>query len=145
MSASVVAVTAQTPSQKSKGLEIGLWVVQGLLAFAFGLAGFMKLAKPIAELSQQMDWVKFYAPETVRFIGASEVLGAVGLILPSVTRILPRLTALAAAGLTVVMLLAAEFHLTHNDLRHLPPSLLLAALAAFVAWGRFKKAPIAPR
>jgi hypothetical protein len=109
------------------------------------MAGFMKVTKPIAELGQQMGWVKFYSPQMVRFIGTVEILGALGLILPAVTRFLPRLTALAAAGLTLVMLGAIEFHLTHNDLQHIAPAIVLAALSTFVAWGRFKKAPIAPR
>jgi uncharacterized membrane protein YphA (DoxX/SURF4 family) len=146
MSAELVTAGAQVPSQKkSKGLDISLWVAQVALAFAFGMAGFMKVTKPIAELGQQMGWVKFYSPQMVRFIGTVEILGALGLILPAVTRFLPRLTALAAAGLTLVMLGAIEFHLTHNDLQHIAPAIVLAALSTFVAWGRFKKAPIAPR
>jgi DoxX-like family len=83
--------------------------------------------------------------ELVRFIGASELLGAIGLVLAAVTRSKPVLTALAAAGLVIVMVLAAGFHVSRGELQMLPPSLVLGAFAAFVAWGRFKKAPIAPR
>jgi putative oxidoreductase len=141
---STEATAGPVQGQRSK-LHIGLWIVQILLAVAFGMAGVMKLSKPIAELAAQMGWVKFYSPEMVRFIGAAELLGAIGLILPAATRILPGVTALAAAGLLVVMILAAVFHVTHDDLQHIPGSLVLGSLAAFVAWGRFKKAPIQAR
>jgi len=141
----MASAAATAAPASGKGLNISLWVVQGLLAAAFAMAGIMKVTKPIAELGAQMGWVKYYSPEMVRFIGAAELLGAIGLIGPAVTRILPRLTALAAAGLTTVMVLAAVFHVTHDDLPHLAPSLVLGAMAAFVAWGRFMKAPIAPR
>jgi putative oxidoreductase len=79
----------------------------------------------------------------VRFIGACELAGAVGLILPAATRIRPMLTPLAASGLVVVMLLAMAFHISRGEAAQaLPINLTLGALAAFVAWGRFRKAPI---
>jgi hypothetical protein len=134
-------VTAANPS---KGLNIGLWIVQGLLAFAFGASGLMKLATPIAELAKNMPWAADM-PNLVRFIGLSEFLGAVGMILPAATRIQPKLTGLAGVGLTVVMVLAAGFHVMQGDAAHMPPSVVLGLLAAFVAWGRLVKAPIAPR
>jgi len=81
----------------------------------------------------------------VRFIGVSELVASVGLILPSVTRIAPKLTPLAAAGLVVIMVLAMGYHVRLGEMHALPNSIILGGLAAFVAWGRFRKVPIAPR
>jgi hypothetical protein len=146
MPAQTTATLGADAAQTSgKGLRIALWVVQGLLAVAFGMAGVMKLLTPIAELGANMGWVNSLPEGLVRFIGASELAGAIGLILPAVTRVKPGLTALAGCGLTLVMLLAAAFHLSRSEWTALPPNLLLGGLAAFVAWGRFRRAPISPR
>jgi hypothetical protein len=67
------------------------------------------------------------------------------LILPAATRIKPSLTPLAAIGLTTVMALASITHLVRGEVQMLPVTILLGGLAAFVAWGRSRKAPIAPR
>jgi hypothetical protein len=92
-----------------------------------------------------MPWTAEVGAGMVRFIGISELLGGLGLVLPSLTRIQPRLTALAALGLVVVMVLAAGFHVTRGEFQHVPMNLVLGGLAAFVAWGRAMKAPISPR
>jgi putative oxidoreductase len=138
---SAVAPTASTP----KAWNISLWVVQVLLAFAFGMAGVMKTTTPIAELAAKMVWPGVVPEAMVRFIGVSEFAGALGLVLPAATRIKPSLTALAGAALALVMVLAAGFHVMRAEWFALPINLTLGALAAFVAWGRFKKAPIAAR
>ncbi|MGB0428865.1 MAG: DoxX family protein [Bacteroidia bacterium] len=127
--------------KQSKGLNIGLWIAQGLLALAFIMAGLMKITSPIEDLAANgMSFVTEYSEGMVRFIGISEVLGALGLLLPSLLRIKPILTPIAAIGLATVMVLAAIYHITHNE----PPvpNVILFALAAFVAWGRLKAAPI---
>ena len=141
---STVALTYTAP-QSRRGLSIALWVAQILLAVAFGMAGLMKLSTPIADLAAQMAWVGSVPPTLVRFIGAAELAGAIGLILPALTRIQPRLTALAAVGLIVVMVLASVVHAARGEFGMLPVNVVLGALAAFVAWGRGKAAPIAPR
>jgi uncharacterized membrane protein YphA (DoxX/SURF4 family) len=129
----------------SKALHIGLWVVQALLGVAFLGAGFTKLTQPLDQLATQMTFVTYTPAALVRFIGLAEVLGALGLVLPAATRILPFLTPLAATGLATIMVLAMGTHATHGELQVLPANLVLGGLAAFVAWGRFKKAPISPR
>jgi len=129
----------------NKKLNVALWVVQVLLALVFLMSGGMKLTAPVADLiAQGMTWAegREWLP---RFIGASEVLGALGLIIPAATRIMPKLTGVAAAALTLVMVLAFGTHLAMGDMAHAPPSLVLGSLAAFVAWGRLKAAPIAAR
>ncbi len=128
-----------------RALRLTLWVAQGLLAAAFAASGLMKLTQPVAVLAAQMPWVASVPAALVRLIGAAELAGALGLVLPSLTRIRPRLTMLAALGLVAVMGLASAFHLSRGEGVMLPVNLVLAALAAFVAWGRSTAAPIAPR
>ncbi|HEX8273040.1 MAG TPA: DoxX family protein [Longimicrobiaceae bacterium] len=139
-----IASTHAAP-QSRRALRATLWAVQILLAIAFGMSGLMKLTQPVADLAAQMPWVASVPAALVRFIGAAELAGALGLVLPALTRIQPRLTALAALGLVVVMLLATLVHGSRGELAMLPVNLVLGALAAFVAWGRSKAAPIAPR
>jgi putative oxidoreductase len=113
--------------------------VQLLLAAFFGMAGAAEVSQPMSALIQQFHWPAAVPEPLVRFIGLSELLGATALILPSLTRIKPRPTALAASGLVVVMVLARLFHLSRGEAVVLPVPLVLGALAAFVAWGRWKK------
>jgi uncharacterized membrane protein YphA (DoxX/SURF4 family) len=137
------ALTA-APARRT-GLNVTLWVVQVVLAALFGMAGLMKLTQPIDALAASLPWVTSVPEMLVRFIGAAELAGALGLILPSLTRIQPRLTALAALGLAVVMVLASAFHLTRGEASMLPMNLVIGLLALSVAWGRGKAAPITPR
>jgi uncharacterized membrane protein YphA (DoxX/SURF4 family) len=129
-------------ANRPKAWNVSLWVVQIVLASAFGIAGIMKAALPISVLAQNMGWPGAVPPALVRFIGVSELAGAIGLILPAATRIGPMLTPLAGAGLVVVMVLAAAFHLSRGEFDPLPINFTLGALAAFVGWGRLKLAPI---
>lgn len=132
-------------ARRSKALHVALWIAQALLALAFGMAGVMKTTQPISDLAAKMVWPGAVPPGLVRFIGASELAGALGLVLPAATRVKPFLTPLAAAGLVTVMLLAMAFHLSRGEGAALPMNLGFAALAGFVAWGRFKRAPIQSR
>jgi uncharacterized membrane protein YphA (DoxX/SURF4 family) len=126
--------------------SIGLWVAQVLLALVFGAAGVMKLMTPIADLATMMNWVAVSPEALVRFIGLVELAGALGMILPALTRILPFLTPLAALGFAIIQVLAIGTHASLGETGStLPMNLVLLALALFVAWGRWKKAPIAPR
>lgn len=134
-----------TTTRSSNALHVGLWITQGLLAFAFFGAGLMKLTTPIDALAVQMGWVESVPAGLVRFIGAAEVAGALGLILPAATRIQPRLTVWAAVGLVTVMALAFLTHATRGEWPMIAPNVVLGGLAAFVAWGRATKSPIASR
>jgi len=136
--------TSVTAKKPARGIGISLWIAQSLLALVFGFAGTMKLLTPIDELAKNAAWIKDSA-FLIRFIGTSELAGALGMLLPSLSRIKPKLTSLAAVGLFVIMVLATGFHLTRGETKVIPMTLLLGALAAFVAWGRFRKAPIAKR
>ena len=109
-----------------------LWIVQGLLAALFLFAGGMKLITPIEVLSVMSP----FPGEFIRFIGICEVLGAVGLILPYALRILPGLTALAAASLVVIMVGATLTTLAIGGGLLALPTLAIGLLAALVAHGR---------
>jgi uncharacterized membrane protein YphA (DoxX/SURF4 family) len=137
--------TTTTVLGRRRGLHIGLWVAQAVLALGFGLSGLWKLTTPMAQLAQQLPLAADGHAVLLRFIGASELLGALGLLLPALTRIVPRLTALAALGLTTIMVLATAYHLSRGEGGALPVTIGLGALAAFVAWGRGRRAPIVAR
>jgi putative oxidoreductase len=77
-----------------------------------------------------------------RFIGLAELAGAVGLILPAMTRIQPWLTPLAAVGLAIIMALAVPFHIVRGEANVIAMHVIVVALSTFVAWGRYRKAPI---
>jgi putative oxidoreductase len=129
----------------SKALHYVLWGVQILLGLSFLMAGSMKATQPLDQLATNMNWVDHVPGPLVRFIGVSEFLGGLGLILPSALRIAPRLTPIAASLLALVMVLAAGEHLMIGEAAMAPVPLTLGAMAAFVAWGRFTRAPIAAR
>ena len=131
--------------QRSKALHITLWVLQVLLAAMYIMAGMSKVSQPIDKLSQMLPWVTQMPEAIVRFIGTAEILGALGLILPSLLRIQPKLTPIAALGLVVVQLFAVAFHISRGETAVLGMNFVLIAVAAFIAWGRFKKALIAPK
>lgn len=139
-----VVPAVPTESRPSKAWSASLWVAQVLLAVAFAMAGFMKATLPIPELAAQMNWPDLPGA-FVRFIGAAELTAVVGLILPAATRIKPILTPLAAVGLILLMVSASVFHGMRGEIEALPITFGLGAAAAFVAWGRFRKAPIRPR
>lgn len=118
-------------------LNFWLWAAQVLLALAYLAAGGMKATRQIPDLAKMMIWPAEY-PLLTRFVGIAEVLGAIGLILPMLTGILPWLTPLAAIALVVVQILAIGFHAQRGETaKTLVANLVLLALAAFIAWGRW--------
>ncbi|MED7928871.1 DoxX family protein [Nonomuraea sp. LP-02] len=118
-------------------MNTALWIVQALLAAMFGMAGLMKSTQPKDKLQPKLPWVEDFSPATIRVIGIAELAAALGLILPALTGIAPILTPLAATGLVVVMILAAFTHARRKEPTAIVFNLVLLALAAFVAWGRF--------
>lgn len=141
--ASFPAPAVSTTSHK--GLRIALSIVQVLLGAMFLMAGVMKTFQPLEVLGASLPWVPGSPAALVRFIGVSELAAGVGLILPGLLRFKTFLVPLAAAGLVVVMILAAGLHVIRGEFAGVGVNLVLGGLAAFVAWGRFKKAPIASR
>ena len=138
------SVPSATNHKPSMAWNIFFWILQIFLGLAFGFGGYTKLIFPIETLTYQMVWPGDIPAALVRFIGASELLGGIGMILPAVTRIRPALTALAASGLALIMILAMIFHFTRGEYAAIGVNAAFAAMALVVAWGRFKKAPITP-
>jgi hypothetical protein len=114
-----------------------LWIVQGLLAALFLFTGGMKL---VVSLEAMKGPVPLPGP-FMRFIGVAEVLGAIGLILPELLQIRPGLTPLAAAGLVIIMIGATVITVAGGDVATAVVPLVVGLLAAFVAYGRWQRAP----
>lgn len=140
-----MSTTTLNYPQPGRGLQIGLWVAQALIAIVFIGSGFVKLTTPIAQLSATMPWTGQYPEGFVRFIGLVDLAGGLGILLPALTRIVPRLTVLAALGCVVLQVFALVFHLSRGEAMVTPLNVVLLALSLFVLWGRGKKAPILPR
>jgi uncharacterized membrane protein YphA (DoxX/SURF4 family) len=111
-------------------MTYALWIVQGLLALIFLFSGGMKLVLPLETLTAQMPLPGLF----VRFLGAAEVLGAIGLILPGLLRIRPGLTPLAAVGLVIIMIGATVLTLAGGEV-------VPALIPLVVAYGRWRLAP----
>jgi hypothetical protein len=120
-------------------VNIALWIVQGLLGLVYLAAGGLKVVRPRQQLvaSGNFDWMKDTSDAGVKALGLVEILGAIGVILPWLTRIAPILTPIAATGLAVVQIGALRVHLVRNERQPLPANVLLLLLAALVAVGRF--------
>jgi len=112
-------------------MNVALWIVQGLLATLFLFAGGAKLVLPLDQMAGPVPLPGWF----LRFIGVAEVLGALGLVLPGLLRIRPGLTPLAATGLVIIMIGAGGM------LAVALMNLVVALLAAFVAYGRWRLAP----
>ena len=128
-----------------RSLHVSLWLVQALLAAVFLLVGYTHAIAPIEVAVMRAPWAAALPVALIRLIGVAELTGGVGILLPAVTRILPVLTPLAAAGLAVIMTLAIPFHLVRGETGAIVINLVLGALAAFVAWGRTRRVPIRGR
>lgn len=129
----------------SKLLNIALWAAQALLAAMFLMAGFIKTTTPIEELSATLPWAKDIPEGLVRFIGASEFLAAIGLLLPSLLRIRPILTPLAALGIATVMFIAVLFHISRGEISVIGFNIGIMTVALFIALGRLMKMPVQPK
>lgn len=140
-----IPAPSAAPAPGRTALRVSLWTAQIVLAAMFGMAGMLKLFGDMPALGQQIPWTNDVPLALTRFIGASELLGAIGLVLPAITRIRPLLTAWAAAGLATVMVLATGFHLVRGEAPFVTMPIGLGLLAGFVAWGRFRAAPIQSR
>ena len=117
------------------------WATQILLALGFLTAGATHAFR-YEQATRQMPWTAATPKPLVRTIGLVELLGAIGMILPAVTGVLPWLTPLAAVGLGLIMALAIPFHLGRNELRNAATNGVLLALAVFVALGRYLIVPL---
>jgi DoxX-like family len=124
-------------------VDIAIWIAQILLGVAFIAFG-LNHAVNYASASQrpQMAWMTAVGRDRMRLIGTLEILGAIGVIVPAVTGILPWLTPVAATALALLMLAAAIFHLRRGESSAVIFNVVLGLLALFVAFARFVIEPL---
>jgi hypothetical protein len=125
-----------TNPKHGKGLTIALWTVQVLLFLLFAGTGVWKLTTPIAALAAKFPWMGEVSPGFLRLTAVVDLLGGVGVLLPTVTRMKPRLTMVAALGCALFQICAIVFHVARGEAANTPFNFLLVALSVFVLWGR---------
>jgi len=119
-----------------------LWIIQTLLGLLFLFSGAMKFVMSVAEMTKDMPAMPGWF---LHFIGVMEILGGFGLILPSLLRIRPGLTPLAAACLVIIMSGATAITLGTMGIGRAMLPLIVGILCVFVAYGRWRLAPLSPR
>jgi uncharacterized membrane protein YphA (DoxX/SURF4 family) len=130
--------------KKSKTMNIILWILQVILAVSLIWASSMKLFQPADKLAVMWPWT---ADNTalVKLTGVLDLLAGIGLVLPALLRIQPKLTTYAAYGTLVLMIAASVFHITRGEVSQIGVNIFFAVFAVFIAWGRQKKSPITPK
>lgn len=127
---------------RGKGLHYLLWTFQVLLALLFLFAGISKLLMPAEKLTAQMPQ---FSASFLRFIGVVETLGGLGMVLPGLFKVKTGLTPLAAAGLVLVMIGAVVVSYQVMGVAGAALPLVTGIVAAFVAYGRWRLAPLPER
>ncbi|HUK19289.1 MAG TPA: DoxX family protein [Bryobacteraceae bacterium] len=129
-------------------MKTALWTAQILWGVFFSITGFGKILwyKPALwnQALHEVPWLSAVPRDLIVFIGVCEFLGGVGLILPAITGVKPKLTPFAAIGLTLVMILAAVFHIVRGEYNFVLINVVLGGVAAFIAYGRLFVRPMAP-
>ncbi|MET9218769.1 DoxX family protein [Streptomyces sp. NPDC003300] len=115
-------------------METAYWILAGLLAVFYLYAGGKKTAQSKERLAPMMGWVDTVPMPAVRAVGAVEILGAAGLLLPPLTGVAPALALVAALGFLVLQVLATALHLSRGEARVTGLNIALIALAAVTAW-----------
>lgn len=133
------------PRNAHKVLNGSLWVAQGLIFASFCFFGFTKLTSPITQLVGMMPWTGDVPATFVRMMGLIDIAGGVGIFIPALTRIQPRLTVPAALGCTLLQIFAAAFHISRGEFPLLPLNAVLLALSLFILWGRARRVPVGGR
>lgn len=126
-------------------MNTALWIVAGIMAALFAFAGANKLFMPYDKLANApgATWVNHFSPGFVKALGAIEIVGAVGLVLPAILDIAPVLVPLAAIGLALIMVGAATVTFRLHEYLHVLLNLVYLGLLVFVAWGRLVAEPFA--
>jgi hypothetical protein len=136
--------TSLNRPEPSKFLRLSIWAVQVLAFVAFVSTGLVKLLKPIPELAAMWPWTGQLPVPAVRVLAIIDIAGGVGVLLPSLTRIMPRLAVVAAWCCVTLQIFAMVFHISRGEEAVTPVNIVFLALVAYVAWGR-SRAPIRPR
>ena len=135
------ALPSSGPSRARQRFHLTLWVLQWLLGVSLVVAGTLKLALPLDQAVEMFPWaadIGALFPVT----SVLDVLGGLGVLVPSLTRILPRLTVVAAVGVAALMTSAVVFYLLRDEPSEIAANIVLALIAAVIAWGRARVAPI---
>lgn len=122
-------------------MNITLWILQVLIGVFFVFSGYGKAFFTWEEL-QRIPWIDGVTHGLIIFIGWSEILGGIGVILPAAVKVKPILTPLAAAGLALIMILATGFHIMRGEYDLMVVTIVLGAMAVLAAYGRFVLKPI---
>lgn len=128
--------------RSSMGIHIILWILQVLLAAGLLFGGVMKLFMPVEKLAAMWPWTGEVAPVSVTLLGVLDLLGAAGILLPSILRIKVALTGITAICILVLMVCAGIFHMARGEASEIGINVFFAILAAFISWGRVRKVPI---
>ena len=130
-------LTMRNQHTPSKAMHSTLWIAQIILAVLL-ISGTVMKFMPIEKISAMMPWTGQLPAPIVRLLGVIDLLGAVGLILPTLLRIKPRLTSWAAIGVIALMFCAIVFHVSRGEASVIGINIVSIILAAFIAWGRFR-------
>jgi uncharacterized membrane protein YphA (DoxX/SURF4 family) len=125
--------------QPSKAWNIALWIAQTILAVILIWAAYMKLFTPTEKLALMWPWAAQVPKALLIFTGMVDLTGALGLILPGLLRIIPKLTPIAALCIILLMAVAITFHISRGEGSVIGVNIVFALIATFIAWGRFKK------
>jgi hypothetical protein len=117
-------------------MNTALWIVQGILGGMMFILGVIKTFLPVEKLNK-LSWTTRNSRSSIRFVGISELLIGLELILPQLTGILPVLTPIAAVSLCVIMILATAEHILHKERSEIGKNVIVMLLAVFVVIGRF--------
>jgi uncharacterized membrane protein len=121
---------------KKYKMNTALWIAQGILAAMFLMAGIVKSTRSKEQLALKMPWVNDFSLPIVRLVGISELLAAIGLIVPQLAGIAPVLTGLAALGIALIMVLAAIYHMRKSEWKATGFNTVLFLVSLFVVYGR---------
>jgi hypothetical protein len=132
-------------STPSRALLVSLWLVQALLAACLIWAASMKLFQSPGKLAAMWPWTGQVPQALVKGTGIIDFAGGLGIILPSLLRIKPMLVPITGICIIILMVCASAFHISRGEASVIGANVCFALMAAFVAWGRYKKAPITPR
>jgi DoxX-like protein len=141
----MTTTTASSGPAASRPLTIGLWTAQTIVFALFTLFGSMKLFMPVDKLAAMWVWPGQVPIWFLHLTGSLDVAGGMGVLLPAITRVQPRLTVLAALGCSLLQIAAIIFHVSRGEAAVVPLNAALLALSVFILWGRGRQAPIAPR
>lgn len=125
-----------------KTTNVLLWIAQVLISTSLIWAAYVKLFQPIEELEIMWPWTGDVSPTFVRLTGIIDLIGALGVILPSLFRFKPTLAPIAAMGIVSLMISASIFHIYRGEASKIGFNIVFAMIAAFIAYGRWKLVPI---